>query len=255
MYVSSGWSRLSFRGAQVAVGPGDLILIPNETLCAGEPLAPTRTLTLYMRPEFVSDHARWLPQTHPLTMALLQSLRPGPPVHFGTVNKELSSSLAQSMASLSRLSLNQETLPKIIVGAAQVFADLFLHLSGPRPADQTKSPGREVLRAIDLLGSHIERPWDVRHLANEVALSSAQLTRLFRKETGLTPARFLRILRAKAMAERLVLNDDPISLISAQIGWSTPEVASRAFRAYWGVSPSSFRAAARLDENLIRRRF
>lgn len=255
MYVSSGWSRLSFRGAQLAVGPGDLILIPNETLCAGEPLAPTRTLTLYVRPEFISDHSRWLPQMHPLTMALVQSVRPGPPVHFGTVNEGLSFSLAQGLASLSRLNMNQATAPKFIVGAAQVFADLFLHLSGSGPSNQTKPPGRDVLRAIDLLDSHIERPWNVRHLANEVALSPAQLTRLFRRETGLTPARFLRILRAKTMAEMLVLNDDPVSLISAQIGWSSPEVASRAFRAYWGVSPSSFRAAVRLDENLIRRRF
>lgn len=255
MYVSSGWSRLSFRGVQLAVGPSDLILIPNETLCVGEPLVPTRTLTLYVRPEFVSDHSRWLPQMHPLTMALVQSLRPGPPVHFGTVNEELSFSLGQGLALLSRLSMNEATAPKILAGAAQVFADLFLHLSGTGSAAQTNLPGRDVLRAIDLLVSHIERPWSVRHLANEAALSPAQLTRLFRRETGLTPARFLRKLRAKTMAEVLLLSDDPVAVISAQIGWSSPEVASRAFRAYWGVSPSSFRAAARLDENLIRRRF
>ena len=254
MYVSSGWSRLSFRGAQFAVGPGDLVLIPNETLCAGEPLVPTRTLTLYVRPEFVADHSRWLPQMHPLSMALVQSVRPGPPVHFGTVNEELSFLLGQGLASLSRLSMNEETAPKFLVGAAQVFADLFLHLSGTGSADQTKLPGRDVLRAIDLLVSHIEHPWNVRHLANEAALSPAQLTRLFRRETGLTPARYLRILRAKTMAEMLVLDDDPVSVISARIGWSSPEVASRAFRAYWGVSPSSFRAAARLDENFIRKR-
>lgn len=58
------------------------------------------------------------------------------------------------------------------------------------------SPSREIVAAISLLNATLDRGWQIADLASAAALSSSQLTRLFRTQIGVSAAALLRQLRA-----------------------------------------------------------
>lgn len=68
------------------------------------------------------------------------------------------------------------------------------------------------------------------------------LCRIFRKEMGLTPHRYLTNLRLQAAADMLssVYNDDSISRVALQCGFRNPLYFSRLFKKKYGVSPSDY---------------
>jgi len=86
----------------------------------------------------------------------------------------------------------------------------------------------------------------IAELAGAVELSVAQLTRLFRTDTGMTPHAFLHDLRmtqARILVERTSL---PIRDVMAQVGISDRSHFARDFRRVHGLSPRTLRVQLRL---------
>jgi transcriptional regulator GlxA family with amidase domain len=86
----------------------------------------------------------------------------------------------------------------------------------------------------------------IAELADLVELSVAQLTRLFRNGTGMTPHAFLhdlRMTRARILVERTSL---PIRDVMAQVGISDRSHFARDFRRAHGLSPRALRVQLRL---------
>ena len=103
----------------------------------------------------------------------------------------------------------------------------------------------EVALAIRLLHEQVDRRWSIGELAAAVSLSESQLSRLFRRETGMSPAAFLWQLRADRLAELLATTSLTVEIAAAAAGWRHPSSASRAFRRRFGVSPHEFIVRAR----------
>ena len=79
-------------------------------------------------------------------------------------------------------------------------------------------------------------------------LSPRHFARVFRDETGVTPARFVETTRIEAARRRLEETDDAIEVVAASCGFGTPETMRRAFLRSLRVGPSEYRrrfAAAR----------
>jgi transcriptional regulator GlxA family with amidase domain len=83
-------------------------------------------------------------------------------------------------------------------------------------------------------------------LAGRAHLSERQLSRLFRRELGATPAAYVeraRIERARALLEG---GDEPLERIASRCGFASAEVMRRAFQRRLGTSPSAYRSRFRI---------
>ncbi|MGN6809937.1 MAG: helix-turn-helix domain-containing protein [Thermomicrobiales bacterium] len=107
---------------------------------------------------------------------------------------------------------------------------------------RTPALHRAVLEGIRLLQAHLDQPWTLPVLAARLAIDPAYLVRLFKAQTGLPPLAYLARHRAERAAMLLLQTDRPIAQIGAAVGWDDPNYFARRFRAYFGVSATTYRA-------------
>ena len=78
-------------------------------------------------------------------------------------------------------------------------------------------------------------------MARAAGMSERNFARIFRAETGLSPARFVdeaRLTRAKALLET---TDDPLDRIAERAGYGAPDALFRAFHKRLNISPGTYR--------------
>ncbi len=80
-------------------------------------------------------------------------------------------------------------------------------------------------------------------LATELAVHPSHLVRVFRREYGLPPHRYL-VGRRLDLARRLLLDGLPIADVAAAAGFHDQSHLTRHFRALLGTTPGAFRSAA-----------
>lgn len=78
-------------------------------------------------------------------------------------------------------------------------------------------------------------------LADRFDLSPGYLSYLFKKETGISLKRFIRVFRMEKAGELLCTTDKNIVQISKAVGFSNVSYFYRSFWRYYGCSPESYR--------------
>ncbi|WP_342038610.1 AraC family transcriptional regulator [Brevibacterium ammoniilyticum] len=215
--------------------------IPAEVECRGFPTGHARTVTFYFHPDYLADQLRWLPAAHPLVHHIHHALHGDPELR----TLQLASAAVRKLAPL----LVRLAHPTDIIGdlaklsmAFDVF-DAVGRLSGVHAGNVDPwrtAPRREVARAISLLRADLSRAWRIDELAREIVLSPSHLARLFRTQVGVSPAEFLRQLRADRMAEVLATTSLTVGQAGAVVGWNDMAMASRSFKQRYGVPPSVY---------------
>lgn len=103
-----------------------------------------------------------------------------------------------------------------------------------------RGQGHDLIGATkELIGSARE-PRSLTAIAAQLDVSPAYLTDLFRRHEGLSIARYQRRLRLSRALVELPDTDD-IATLALELGFSSHAHFSTAFRATYGVSPSSYR--------------
>jgi transcriptional regulator GlxA family with amidase domain len=98
-----------------------------------------------------------------------------------------------------------------------------------------------VAHIIGRMETALDQEVPVSALAAAVNLSASRFAYLFRRETGLPPARYLhrlRMERARNLLERTCLT---VTEVMAYVGVNDPSHFSRDFRRYHGVPPTALR--------------
>jgi len=146
------------------------------------------------------------------------------------------------------LALVEEDLGREV--ALAVAKNLVLFLKRPGGQAQfssqlaVQSAEREPLRQLQQwIADHLAEDLSVPALAHQVAMSERNFSRLFVRETGVTPARFVE--RARIEAARRRLEESPphvgVEEIAAQCGFGSAEILRRSFLRAFGVAPSVYR--------------
>jgi transcriptional regulator GlxA family with amidase domain len=105
---------------------------------------------------------------------------------------------------------------------------------------------REPLRELQAwIADHVGSDLAVETLAGRVAMSPRNFARVFAREVGTTPARFVERARVEAARRRLEESDDGVDAIAAVCGFGTAESMRRAFVRAVGVPPSAYRSRFR----------
>jgi transcriptional regulator GlxA family with amidase domain len=114
-------------------------------------------------------------------------------------------------------------------------AQMSMFISAPAPGD------RLLADVVALIGRELDGDLGVAALAARAGVSERQLTRLFVRHLGRTPARYVRTARLEAAAQLLVTTTLPLARVAARCGFSSPEALRQAFVDRYGVSPSHYR--------------
>jgi transcriptional regulator GlxA family with amidase domain len=105
-----------------------------------------------------------------------------------------------------------------------------------------------VKRTVLYLQQNYASPLSRREIADAIGVSENHLSRIFRRELGITPWDFLNRFRIKQARELLTQTDRSITSVALTVGFSDPAYFSRVFRKQVGMSPSAFRERPRTEQ-------
>jgi transcriptional regulator GlxA family with amidase domain len=81
----------------------------------------------------------------------------------------------------------------------------------------------------------------VEVLAQRVAMSPRNFVRVFARELGNTPARYVEQVRVEAARTQLAATDDSMDAIAGRCGFSSAELLRRCFLRHFKIAPSQYR--------------
>jgi AraC family transcriptional regulator of arabinose operon len=110
----------------------------------------------------------------------------------------------------------------------------------------TSDPGAglldpRVLTAMEDMASSLAEPVTVAGLARRADLSPSRFAHLFAEQVGVSPMRYLERQRMRLAEQLLDLTPRTVAEIARTVGYDDPLYFSSRFRAYAGMSPSTYR--------------
>lgn len=106
-----------------------------------------------------------------------------------------------------------------------------------------RSEGLRVL--LDDIAADPAASWTVSDMADRAAMSARHLARVFPREVGLPPARYVERARVEFATELLDSGDEALDVVARRSGFGSPETLRRAFHRVIGVSPGGYRSRFR----------
>ena len=128
----------------------------------------------------------------------------------------------------------------------EVLKGWLLSLSGEllkqMEARQETSEKEIITQACDYISTHLENPeLGLKAVSEEVGLSSAYFSQLFKAEKGIGLSNYItetRIARAQQLLHETAMKSEDIAL---QLGFATPSYFCRVFKKATGITPGSYR--------------
>lgn len=107
-----------------------------------------------------------------------------------------------------------------------------------------------VRRALVYAKEHLRNPLTVEELAEAASLSPRQFSRLFREETGQSPAKAVERLRLEAAKVMLEDGRHPLDIVARDTGFADRDRMRRAFLRFFGQPPQGLRRSLKLIEGV-----
>lgn len=139
--------------------------------------------------------------------------------------------------------------------ASEVAKHLILHLK--RPGVQTQFgnalPDYQMLSSFtkevrDWLKDKLEQPISIENIAESMNMSVRNFSRVFLKESGMTPGKFLEKMRLDQAKNMLEYNDISIELVAEKCGFGSVVSLRRLFLKYLSLSPAQYRKNSKSTE-------
>ena len=132
---------------------------------------------------------------------------------------------------------------------AGVFADDALadvpaaSLTVARTLAQPRRATRPIERAIEFIETSFSQPVTLATLAAKAELSVSRFAALFRAEVGISPHRYVCLVRIRH-AQRLLRGGLPPSIVATEVGFFDQSHLGRHFKRAVGTTPSAYLAAS-----------
>ena len=128
---------------------------------------------------------------------------------------------------------------------ARAAALRLVSLLSPRAARSGRSSGGlaswQKRKVNCFLREHLERPLQVKHLAQQVSLSASHFCRAFKDSFGTTPHMHIIRLRLERAKQLMLATQDPLSDIAVGCGLADQAHLSKLFRRWMGETPNAWR--------------
>jgi AraC family transcriptional regulator of arabinose operon len=113
-----------------------------------------------------------------------------------------------------------------------------LYRNEPQP---TRGRDRRIQIVRVLLEAEFHRKLPLSEMGKAVSLSPWRLAHLFKSETGMSPQRYLTLVRLQRAKDRLENGFLPIREVGASVGMPNPSQFTKTFKAAYGMSPIQYR--------------
>jgi len=100
----------------------------------------------------------------------------------------------------------------------------------------------KLAKLLRWIPDHVSDELDIPAMARKANMSERNFARVFREETGKTPAHFVECARIDAARRLLTQSEIPVETVARRTGFGSEERMRRAFQRQLKVSPASFRA-------------
>ncbi|NGN65495.1 GlxA family transcriptional regulator [Streptomyces sp. A7024] len=109
------------------------------------------------------------------------------------------------------------------------------------PLSRPPATRRDIDELRMYIAEHLESDLSAPALAERMCLSERHFARVFRQETGSTPAGYVEAARVEAARRLLESTDDPLDQVAAACGLGSVETLHRALRKHIGTTPAAYR--------------
>ena len=100
---------------------------------------------------------------------------------------------------------------------------------------------KQVAACIDYILEHLDTRIRIEDLSEVTGISPSYLSRLFKKETGMTVSRYILVKKIETASNMLAYSDYPILWISDSLAFPSQSYFTRVFTSECGMTPKSYR--------------
>lgn len=109
---------------------------------------------------------------------------------------------------------------------------------------KSRLTGQRILQSMQWLRDNLSKPLTLPGIARRAGLSVPHFCALFKKQTGLSPMRYLMHARMARACALLDSTDKPVAEISGEVGFRDAFHFTKTFRSVVGNSPRAYRSDA-----------
>ncbi|MBF4693934.1 AraC family transcriptional regulator [Fusibacter ferrireducens] len=154
---------------------------------------------------------------------------------------------------LSDLETSTDAYALRAVGFLYVFfSDLVYLTKQNRVSGKINTKNDPMKRALVFIELNYQEPLDVDTICRQVNYSRSYLSRLFKKEVGLTILEYINAVRIRKAKSLLIDTNLSIKEIAKQTGFKNQFYFSKMFKKVQGQAPSVYRATDLLEKNNFR---
>ena len=113
--------------------------------------------------------------------------------------------------------------------------------AAPPPVQQPQAEREDIAALAAFIRDNFVENLHIEDFVKETHLSKHHLIRLFERQIGLSPYRYLHLCRVTHAGILLRDSDIPVGEIAYGVGYNSPTVLIRHFRAFFGMTPGEYR--------------
>jgi len=98
-----------------------------------------------------------------------------------------------------------------------------------------------VAKAVAIFNANLSDPVSVAEVASAVGVSTRQIERSFKKETGQSPSHYYRSMRMNAARQLVMYSKDTMAQIALQVGYGSTTSMGQHYKNAFGLSPQEDR--------------
>jgi AraC-like DNA-binding protein len=165
-------------------------------------------------------------------------------LHVGTTIRSICASLAHTLVTNASYRIVNRYLNQLLDAS---FAESWKAGGRPNLTSRPQTPidfrVRKSLRILDdCIGDGIE----LDNVARDAGLSRPHFFKLFRENTGVTPALYANTMRIERALDRLMGSHTSVTDIGFELGFSSQSHFTHFFSAHVGIAPTQYRTIARV---------
>lgn len=172
-------------------------------------------------------------------------------VRFGSSRIRVGTTLRSICASLAHTLVTHASYRLVNRYLNQLFDACFAESwkSGADAATDRRSQAPtdfRVRKSLRILDDGLARGIELDAVARDVGLSRPHFFKLFRENTGVTPALYANTMRIERALARLTASDESVTELGYELGFSSQSHFTHFFSAHVGIAPTQYRSVARL---------
>lgn len=132
-----------------------------------------------------------------------------------------------------------KTIEDISVLHAIMCVDYAKHMRNLR---KKKVSSIHIVKCIDYIYDHLHTRITVKLLAKITGISSPYLSRLFKKETGISISQYIQTCKIETAQNMLIYSEHSLAQISATLAFSSQSYFNEVFKKHTGLTPLEYRS-------------